>query len=88
MKVLVHIATLSSLLIISGSAWAQDANDGVPFGKGIIAPTARGETDQSLKDAIHEQGPGNVDDKIQSNLGDEEDGDVRGHGRDAAPGQQ
>ena len=91
MKVFFQIAALGSVLTISGPALAQQANEGVPFGKGVVAPAAQ---DKSLVGAVHAEGPGNVDDKIHNNLADNEsDGmggnlNVRGHGKDAAPGQQ
>jgi hypothetical protein len=86
MKVFFQIASLSSMLIISGSALAQQANVGQPFGTGVIAPGAQ---EQEVDDAVHAEGPGNVDDKVHNNLADDDtEGNIRGHGKKDAPGQQ
>jgi hypothetical protein len=94
MKVFFQIATLSSVLIISGTALAQQANDGVSFGQGVVAPAAH---DGSLLGGVQQQVPGSdrspnpsqLDDTVQSNLADDEEaGTVRGYGRNDAPGRQ
>jgi hypothetical protein len=94
MKIFFQIASLSSVLIISGSALAQQANDGVPFGQGVVAPAAH---DDSLLGGVQERVPGSdqlptpsqLDDTVQSNVADDEEaGTVRGYGRNDAPGRQ
>ena len=84
MKVLVLTATLSTMFIIPGSALADSANVGDPFGKEVVSPAAR---DKEIKDAVHENVPGGLDDVIQENLADDgEAGDIRGNGKNDAPG--
>ena len=100
MKVLIQIATLSSVLIIPAIALAEPANVGEPFGTGVIAPAAH---DKTLKNGVQEQVPGrdgvsdgvlgapsHVDETIHSNLADDEPGtgNIRGHGKNDAPGQK
>ena len=99
MKVLFQIATLSSMLIVSGSALAQQASDGEPFGRGVVKPATPATIDDSVLDGVQEQvpgrdglsdgvpGPSNLDDTIHSNLADDEAGPIRGHGKNDAPGQ-
>jgi hypothetical protein len=99
MKLLIQIATLSGVLIIPAIALAEPANVGEPFGRGVVAPAAQ---DKTLKSGVQEQVPGtdgvsdgvagapsHVDDKIHNNLADNEPGtgNIRGHGKDDAPGQ-
>lgn len=77
---------------IAGTSLAQEANDGVPYGQGVVSGAAQvGRADPDhISHAVAAQGPGNVDDKVASNLGDNEipPGNVRGHGRTAARGNQ
>jgi hypothetical protein len=99
MKVLIQIATLSSVLIIPAFALAEPANVGEPFGSGVVAPAAH---DKSLKSGVQNEVPGtdglsdgvlgapsHLDDRVHNNLGDDEPGvgNIRGHGKKDAPGQ-
>ena len=85
MRGLTHFFALSSILAFSGPALAQDANDGQPFGQVVSQAAKNGE----IKEAVHENGPGGLDDVVQSNLADDEEaGTVRGHGRIDAPGHK
>jgi len=99
MKVLIQIATLTSVLIIPAFALAQPANVGEPFGTKVVAPAAH---DKTIKSGVQEQVPGrdgisdgvlgapsHLDDTIHNNLADDEPGvgDIRGHGKNDAPGQ-
>jgi len=88
MRILTHMAILSGTLLFAGSAFADPANVGEPFGRAVVAPNA------PVNDGVHENAPGELDDVIQSNLADDEDNtedDVpdtyRGHGRNDAPGK-
>jgi hypothetical protein len=88
MRILTHMAAISSMLIFCAPALADPANVGEPFGKAVVAPNA------PVNDAVHENEPGTLDDVIHRNLADEEDntGDdvpdtYRGHGKKDAPGQ-
>jgi len=86
MKVLVLTAILSSMFIIPGSALADSAaNVGEPFGREVVSPAAR---DKEIKAAVHENVPGGLDDVIHENLADDgEAGDIRGNGKNDAPGR-
>ena len=99
MKVLIQIATLSSILIFPALALAGPANVGEPFGTKVVAPAAH---NGSLKSGVQEQVPGrdgmsdgvlgapnHLDETIHNNLADNEPGvgNIRGHGKDDAPGQ-
>ena len=84
MKIAFLIAALLSLCLSASSALAESGNVGEPFGRAVVSPAAKaGE----IKDAVHENVPGGLDDVVQSNLADDEEGgDIRGHGRKDAPG--
>ena len=85
MKLLVLIATLSGMLLIPGSTLAGQANEGEPFGKGVVSPAAQlGE----VKEGVHENVPGGLDEVIHEDLADDgETGAVRGLGKNDAPGR-
>jgi hypothetical protein len=85
MRGLTYFIALSSMLVFGGPVLAQDANEGQPFGQ-VVSQAAK---DGEIKEAVHENGPGGLDDVIQSNLADDEEaGTVRGHGRIDAPGHK
>ena len=99
MKVLIQIATLSSVLIAPAFALAEPANVGEPFGTRVVAPAAHNKT---IKTGVQEQVPGgdglsddvlgapsHLDDTIHNNLADDEPGigNIRGNGKNDAPGQ-
>ena len=84
MKIVFLAAALLFMCLGAGSAIAESGNVGEPFGRAVVSPAAKaGE----IKDAVHENVPGGLDDVVQSNLADDEEGgDIRGHGRNDAPG--
>lgn len=89
-KTLTAIVTALGFLSVSGAALAQGANTGEPFGKEVVSPAARADpaSDDHISKAVGELTPGGVDDKVADILADDEEGDIRGHGRKDAPGRQ
>jgi hypothetical protein len=78
--------TLVIAILLAGSspisAFAQPANDGEPFGTQAVVPVT------PVNDNVHTFPPGTLDEGIMEALSDQSgEGDIRGHGRDAAPGQ-
>ena len=79
-----HFVAISSMLFFCSPVLAESANEGQPFGKGIVSEAAR---DKEIKDAVHENVPGGLDDVVHENLSDDGDeGAIRGHGKNDAPG--
>jgi hypothetical protein len=75
----------SSLMIVCSPVCAEPANEGQPFGKGIVSEAAR---NKEIKGAVQENVPGGLDDVVHENLADDGDeGAIRGHGKTDAPGQ-
>lgn len=85
MKGLTHFIALSSMLVIGGPVLAESANVDRPFGREVVSDAAK---NGDIKEAVHENVPGGLDDVIQKALADEDDeaGLINGHGRDDAPG--